>query len=119
MGLIVKEKDGRISKRMILDTKQSRLKECSAKHQRVLLPRLLDTITQALNLMSTAKPGEDTEWMVLDYSDAFWQVPLHPHERRFFCAKVLIGGQYKFVVFLLDSRDEEPKGIKNRFSKFN
>ena len=45
IGLIVKEKDGVVKKRMILDTKQSGLKHCSAKHQRVLLPRLLDAIT--------------------------------------------------------------------------
>ena len=100
IGLIIKEKNGKVHKRMILDTKQSKLKECSAKHQRVLLPRLLDAITQALNLMNDCKEDEGMDWMVLDFSDAFWQVPLDPAERRYFCARVIINGVAKFVVFL-------------------
>ena len=100
IGLIVREKNGEVKKRMILDTKQSGLKDCAAKHQRVLLPRLLDTITQALNLLSKCQDGEDVDFFVLDYCDAFWQIPLHPEERRFFCAKVNIAGVAKFVAFL-------------------
>ena len=87
IGLIIKERNGGARKRMILDTKRSGLKHCSAKHQRVLLPRLLDAITLGLNLMATCGKGESMEWRVLDFSDAFWQVPLHPSGRRFFCAK--------------------------------
>ena len=87
IGLIVKG----AKKRMILDTKESGLKHCSAKHQRVLLPRLLDAITQGLNLLSECGAEESVDWFVLDYSDAFWQVPLHPDERRFFCAKCAFG----------------------------
>ena len=30
----------------------------------------------------------DLEQFVLDYTDAFWQVPLHPKERRFFVGKI-------------------------------
>ena len=50
--------------------------------------------------MSDCEEREDMEFMVLDFSDAFWQVPLHPEERRFFCAKVQIAGVTKYVVFL-------------------
>ena len=100
IGLIVRERNGEVKKRMILDTKQSGLKHCAAKHERVLLPRLLDTIVQALNLQSTCQQGEELDFFVLDYSDAFWQIPLHPEERRFFCAKVQIGGKVQYVVFL-------------------
>ena len=96
---IVKERDGVVKKRMILDTKKSGLKHCSAKHQRVLLPRLLDAISKGINLMSSCGEGESTEWLVLDFSDAFWQVPLDPSERRHFCAKVNIAGVAKFVAF--------------------
>jgi hypothetical protein len=30
----------------------------------------------------------DLEQFVLDYTDSFWQVPLHPKERRFFVGKI-------------------------------
>ena len=88
LGLIIKGP----KKRMILDTKESGLKHCAAKHQRVLLPRLLDAVTQALSLMSTLGPGMAMQWFVLDFGDAFWQIPLDPRERRFFCAKAIVEG---------------------------
>lgn len=40
--------------RVILDTKASRIKQCSAKYHRVVLPRLLDTIVEALKLYMPA-----------------------------------------------------------------
>ena len=40
------------------------------------------------------------EWFVLDFSEAFWQVPLAASERRFFCAKLAIDGKEQFLVFL-------------------
>jgi hypothetical protein len=100
IGLIIKEKGGVIKKRMILDTKWSFLKFCSAKHQRVLLPRLLDAILQGLNLLSETQADAECEWFVLDFKDAFWQVPLRPDERRFFCANILRNGEERYVVFL-------------------
>lgn len=100
IGLIIQEHNGEVKKRIILDTKQSGLKHCSSRHQRVFLPRLLDAITQGLNLLSIGGSGEGVDWLVLDFSDAFWQVPLDPPERRFFCARVKVNGTLKYVVFL-------------------
>ena len=40
IGIITKERQGKVKKRLILDTKASFIKQCSAKHQRVLLPRI-------------------------------------------------------------------------------
>ena len=72
--------------RMILDPKRSRIKCCSAKRRRVLLPRLLYAITQTLYLMASIDglTEADTEYFVLDFTEAVWQMPLHPDERRFF-----------------------------------
>ena len=36
---------------------------------------------------------------VLDFSEAFWQIPIHPLERRFFCASTKIDGQRKYIAF--------------------
>lgn len=100
IGVITKERAGKVKKRIILDTKVAGTKECSAKHQRVLLPRLLDAILQSLILYDQCGPDESMDWFVLDFSDAFWQMPLHPSERRFFCARVPINGVMKYVVYL-------------------
>ena len=85
---------------MILDTKAALIKYVSRKGQRVILPRLLDAILQALRLMGDCKTGEGVEWMVLDFTDAFWQVRLHPDERKFFCCRLNINGQEKYIAFL-------------------
>ena len=86
--------------RMILDTKASRIKQCSAKYQRVVLPRLLDTIIEALKLYASCRSTEAIEMLVLDFTEAFWQIPLSPGERRFFAAKLRIDGIENFLVFL-------------------
>ena len=77
---------------MILDTKQSGIKTCSAKYQRVILPRLLDTIMMALQLYAACDRKQSVEFFVLDFTEAFWQVPLNPEERRFFAANPRIDG---------------------------
>ena len=100
IGLIVKSKNGKTKTRMILDTKVSNLKACSRKAQRVLLPRLLDAIVQGLENYSKCEQDESLDWFVLDFSEAFWQVPLEPSERRFFCCKLVIDGEDKYIVFL-------------------
>lgn len=100
IGLIIKTRCGITKTHMILDTKVSSLKECSTKSQRVLLPRLLDAIVQALEVYSKCTLEEDLEFFVLDFSEAFWQVPLEPSERRFFCCQLVIDGKLQFIVFL-------------------
>ena len=65
---------------MILDTNQSGVKLASVKGQRVILPRLLDAIWRTLEMLS--KTGAGLEFMLLDFPDAFWEVPLHADEQR-------------------------------------
>jgi hypothetical protein len=100
IGIISKTRSGITKKRMILDTNASNIKEASATYQRVLLPRLLDAIFQGLILFDKCTPEEDMEWFVLDFTEAFWQVPLHPAERRFFCAMIDTAGVRQYLVFL-------------------
>ena len=83
IGIITKMRAGKTKHRMILDTKAAFIKYVSRKGQRVILPRLLDAILQALRLMGDCKTGEGVEWLVLDFTDAFWQIRLHPDERIF------------------------------------
>ena len=100
--VITRTRAGRTKKRVILDTRESLLRWASAKGQRVLLPRLLDAIMCILELLASPCADEDfaVSAFVLDFAEAFWQVPLHPRERRFFCGKLTIDGREKFFTFL-------------------
>ena len=100
IGIVTKTRAGKETHRMILDTKESHLKECSVKSQRVLLPRLLDSILNGLKIMGECSEDESIEWFVLDFSKAFWQIPLHHAERRFFVARIEMDGVQKYLVFL-------------------
>ena len=62
---------------------------------RAIYPRSADVINDILEL-GTSVSGDQTELFVLDFVDAFWQVPLRHCERRFFVGK--LRGQY--VVYL-------------------
>ena len=68
----------------------------------MLLPRLLDAIMQVLELLSDPDTSDSfgVSAMVLDFAEAFWQVPLHPAERKFFCGKLTMYGTEQFFVFL-------------------
>ena len=87
IGLIEKIRNGKKKVRMILDTKQSDVKQITGKAQRVTLPRLFDAILQLLALMSLF--AGDVGAFVLDFTNAFWQVPINREEQRFFCATAL------------------------------
>ena len=84
--IITRTRAGRTKKRVILDTRESLLRWASEKGQRILLPRLLDAVMQILEHI--APPSSDEYFgiseFVLDFAEAFWQVPLHPSERKLF-----------------------------------
>ena len=87
IGLIEKTRNGKKKVRMILDTKASDVKRITGKAQRVMLPRLYDAILHLLYLMALL--AGDVGAFVLDFKDAFWQVPISLKEQRFFCATAL------------------------------
>eukprot|EP00972_Heterocapsa_arctica_P050444 7416182-Heterocapsa_arctica.AAC.1 len=50
-----------------------------------------------LDLQALGADGDvEHEWLVLDFADAFWHVPLLPSERRFFVACF----RGKYLVFM-------------------
>lgn len=100
LGCIVKHKVNdfgqQIAKtRIILDAKQSGITQATDRRFKSELPRIVDAVHDLLSLMSTLKPGECMTQMVADITDAFWLIPLHPKERRFFVAKF----RGKFLIF--------------------
>ena len=53
----------------------------------MLLPGAWNVIHDVLAMWAKATEGEDIRLLVLDFQDAFYQLPLIPGERRYFCAK--------------------------------
>lgn len=106
--LLKRMRAGKVKLRIILDLKESQVTSHSSKTCRVVLPRGTDHITNLLDEMAilwdpdalelraipadvnTVEPMDDIdlEQLVLDFSEAFWQVPLDPAERRFFVGKL-------------------------------
>ena len=94
LGIIEKIRNGVTSARTILDTKESGVKYITAKTQRVILPRLFDAVFSLLLLLSMntdmgcclATVGA----FVLDFSEAFWQIPICREEQRYFCATATV-----------------------------
>ena len=63
-------------KRVILDAKQSGVGLATTRAHRSVLPRLTDATSAALELMDELSADEEVEQLVLDVTDAFWEVPL-------------------------------------------
>ena len=100
IGVISRTRAGKIKKRVILDTRESFLRWASEKGQRVLLPHLLEAIMQILELPSVPDSSEEfgISAMVLDFAEAFWQIPFHPMERKLFCDVLEMNGVRKFLM---------------------
>ena len=81
---ITKVKNGNTKRRTILDLKKSGVSKRTRKTHRVVLPRLSDPVQDLLDLLATRNAHQSVEVFVLDFSDAFWQIPLAPEERRHF-----------------------------------
>ena len=84
LGMITKEKEGRIKRRLILDCKESGVNQKAQKGGRLILPRISDAVEDAMQLMHCTTEGQQAEWLILDFSDWFFNIPLHPSERKHF-----------------------------------
>ena len=76
--------------RIILDCKQSGLTSATVKTHKSCLPRISHAVRAILGMMDEQglPEGVEISLFIADISDAFWLIPLHPEERRFFCAKL-------------------------------
>ena len=83
--------------RIIVDSNRSGVSLATNKPERVVLPRQTDLIEDALQHLATHEqhPGVTSEFMVLDFSNAFFIVPLRREERKYF----VIQFRSKFYVF--------------------
>ena len=89
-GQVTKVRFGKLKRRLILDVRQSRVKEGTRKVHRVPLPRATDVVYDIMDMLHKLPLGTDEQLdlLVLDFVDAFWNVPLMASERRFFVGKL-------------------------------
>ena len=96
IGVIRRMRNGKLKIRMVVDSKQSGVSRATRKFERTLLPRALDVVLDAMDLMqSSSSQGTTLQFMVADFRDAFFILPNSPSERRFFCVRF----RGKFIVF--------------------
>ena len=98
MAVIVKTKNGKVKKLIVLNTRSSGVSESSSRSERAVLPRALDCAFDIMDLLvlDGLEFSEDNfELFVLDFTDAFHQVPCHPQEQRFFTTR-FAGHYYLF-----------------------
>ena len=81
--------------RIILDCRRSGVSLTSVRTHKSVLPRITDAVNSALTLMDRATEDQRVTMFIADIVDAFWLIPLHPKERKFFCAKL----RGKFYLF--------------------
>ena len=74
-----------------MDVKESEVTASTRKTHSVVLPRITEAVTGALEMMLHVEPNslEDIERPVLDFVDALWNAPLRHSERRFFTGKII------------------------------
>ena len=102
LGCIVKDKlnhdTGVVTKktRIILDCKQSQVSKFASRTHKSVLPRVSDAIHSILQLLGAASCNESVTLFIADVADAFWLVPLHMDERKYFVAKF----RKKYYVFV-------------------
>jgi hypothetical protein len=88
LGIVSKVKpNGKIKHRLIWDLLESNANSWAEPSERILLPTVLDATNDILDLAEQAQEGESIDMLVLDVSDAFHIVPLHPLERKYVCTQ--------------------------------
>ena len=88
LAMITKTKNGKVKRRLVVDCRRSGLVAASKLDERILLPRVTDAVEEQLDLLSFCGEGEEVEWFVLDFVDAFWQIHNRPEERYLFSVRV-------------------------------
>lgn len=86
LALITTEKEGIVKHRLILDCRVSGSNDHTRKSERILLPRAWHVIKDALQLAAMKKDEEEITFAVCDFTDAFYMIPLHRDEQRYFVA---------------------------------
>ena len=93
LALITTVKEGVLKHRLILDCRVNGVNDHALKVERIILPSAWDVIHDTLILRAKMKSGQRLCYMVLDFKDAFFMLPLWASECRY-CASLYKGHYY-------------------------
>jgi len=86
LGCITKlREDGSAKHRVIMDLRRNRVNDAAAVPERQVLPTLHHHAFDIASLASLVDAPSQLRTLVLDFTDAFMGVPLHPREHPFNC----------------------------------
>ena len=102
IGVVAKVKGGRTKIRLIHDLKRSGVNKRVRVAERLVLPRIADACTDALDLLRETGDAR-LDVLGLDFKDAFKQVPIDPSEWRHLTGRAL-DGYFHYVVLLFGVR---------------
>ena len=88
MGNVTKVKGDKIKHRLIQDLRVNHVNRAVALPERQVLPRPVDHAVDMATLTQQQRKTERAACMVLDFANAFMQVPLAKTEMRYNCASV-------------------------------
>eukprot|EP00971_Amphidinium_carterae_P331013 6464345-Amphidinium_carterae.1 len=92
LRVLTKERNGVKKHRIIFDLKASGVTAASSNMERVLLPRVLDVIHEIMLHAQKLPETHCMKLLVVDFTDAFWQIPIARQEQRHFVTK--LGSSY-------------------------
>ena len=93
LALITTSKDGVLKHRLILDFKMSGINDRATKTERIVLPSAWDVVHDSLAMSTRLRAGQHIKYLVLDFSDAFYMMPLWKGELRY-CGAWYKGAYY-------------------------
>ena len=95
VGVLTKVIRDKLKKRVIVGSHRSGVSSSTTKPERSVLPRVMDTVDDFMIQRQFAAHGASTDFVVLDFTSAFFIIPLAWEERRFFVIRL----RGKFFVF--------------------
>ena len=102
--MLVKVKNGKLKRRIILNCKKTGISRSLRRSERPVLPWIAGALSDAMDpVKGPHRPGAELVFGVLDFEDAFWLITLPRRERRFFVTR-LRGRCYVFLRTALGSR---------------
>ena len=64
-----------------------------------MLPRQTELVHDILSLRKGRRTAEAVFLLVLDAEDAYWQIPLHPQEQKYYCGQLHYNGGTKYLAY--------------------
>ena len=95
VGVLTKLVGDKVKKRVIVDSHRSGVSDSTTKPERSVLPRVLDAVNDFMVQRRSSTRDASTDFVVLDFTSAFFFFPLAWEERRFFVMRL----RGKFFVF--------------------